>query len=450
MGHLLPSAIGRWSLVLLLIGGMNAAVWAEGQGKKDKGLKRVQDDIYHPLQLNLDETGDAYIRFLLWTQLWGVADQNEEGSTQFSPSVRRARMMAYAQVSDRFLIVTHFGLNNLGPDNLSPTGTANASQMFLHDAWGEYKVFDNNQYSFYLGGGLHYWNGLSRLSNASTITFLTLDAQKPFFMWPSLGNSDQFGRHIGLYAKGKLGKFHYRISTNEAMENSFDATGMDMLDGSGAYATKYLSNGNLGRKVYQGYFTYQFLDQESDKLPFLAGTYLGAKTVFNIGAGFFYHKDGLISTKEGMEPKSFEELRKLSTSELKAQTELTSIQHFSADVFYDAPVGEGALTAYAAYYHYDYGDQYQGKWTSTGSVYYTQWGYLLPRFSDHGRLQPYVGYSQNDFKVADQNGHQLNIGANWLILSHHAKLSLEYLNDFNNLLPGATTQQIRFQAQIAL
>jgi len=44
------------------------------------------------------------------------------------------------------------------------------------------------------------------------------------------------------------------------------------------------------KMVYQGYFMYQFLDQESNFGPGMAGSYLGKKKVFNIGAGFNYQQ----------------------------------------------------------------------------------------------------------------------------------------------------------------
>ncbi|MCB9041452.1 MAG: hypothetical protein H6557_32940 [Lewinellaceae bacterium] len=43
-------------------------------------------------------------------------------TTQFTTSIRRSRFLAFAQVSPRFLILTHFGLNNLTPDNLTSLG----------------------------------------------------------------------------------------------------------------------------------------------------------------------------------------------------------------------------------------------------------------------------------------------------------------------------------------
>jgi hypothetical protein len=77
-----------------------------------------------------------------------------------------------------------------------------APQLFLHDALGEFKLND----ALYIGGGLHYWKGMTRLGNQSTLNMMTLDQARPFVQWHSLGNTDQFARHLGVYAKGTIGE----------------------------------------------------------------------------------------------------------------------------------------------------------------------------------------------------------------------------------------------------
>src|SRR5690606_39744238 len=41
-----------------------------------------------------------------------------------------------------------------------------------------------------------------------------------------------------------------------------------------------------------------FLDKESTATSFLPGTYLGSKSIFNIGAGFYTNKEALLSQPE--------------------------------------------------------------------------------------------------------------------------------------------------------
>ena len=74
-----------------------------------------------------------------------------------------------------FLILTHWGLNSLGAvqyDCQSKFTTNNQrSLLFLYDAWAEFVVPEK----LHVGSGLHYWNGISRLSNQSTLNMMTLD-----------------------------------------------------------------------------------------------------------------------------------------------------------------------------------------------------------------------------------------------------------------------------------
>jgi hypothetical protein len=67
---------------------------------------------------------------------------------------------------------------------MSPTGTGEGLKCFLHDVWAQYSLGKNNA----VGGGLHYWNGISRLNNQSTLNLMTLDNKRQ--AWAT-GLSDQ-------------------------------------------------------------------------------------------------------------------------------------------------------------------------------------------------------------------------------------------------------------------
>ena len=88
---------------------------------------------------------------------------------------------------------------------MSPTGTGDGSQLFVHGVWAEYSVATDHV----IGGGLHYFNGISRLNNQSTLNMLTLDNNRQ--SWSTIGLSDQFARHLGIFAKGKFGKLRKGI-----------------------------------------------------------------------------------------------------------------------------------------------------------------------------------------------------------------------------------------------
>lgn len=149
-------------------------------------------------------------------------------------------------------------------------------QIYIHDAWTEYAIKPGK---LHIGAGLHYWNGVSRLSSHSTLNFMTMDA--PIFNWFNIEATDQFARQLGIYAKGQLGKLDYRIHLNKPF-----AFGSSLSAVTSANAVNVLNeNWSTG-----GYLNYMFWESESNALPYFVGTYLGKKKVLNVGAGWYTHK----------------------------------------------------------------------------------------------------------------------------------------------------------------
>ncbi|NJL12672.1 MAG: hypothetical protein HC913_06525 [Microscillaceae bacterium] len=254
--------------------------------------------------------------------------------------------MAYSQISPRFLIMFHIGINNqtfinggAGGGNVSafgPLGAGKKPEVFIHDAWTEYAVV---QKKLHIGAGLHYWNGVSRMASASTLNFLTIDA--PIFNWPLIELSDQFARQFGLYIKGELGRFYYQTSINKPFSAptpvSVLSNGNAINAPTGLNVARDAANNNW---ALQGYYTYQFLDKESTLLPFRVGTYVGTKKVFNIGAGFHSHPNATAST-------TARDIDGVATAVSRHNMNL-----FGVDLFLDYPFGGDknmAITAYSVF-----------------------------------------------------------------------------------------------------
>ena len=249
---------------------------------------KVTDPYQDGLKVKLSEDGARYFRLISWAQAQTVyRDDAPSNTSPVNFNLRRARILMYSQISKKFLLLTHFGLNSLNANNMSPTGVADGSQLFLHDAWVQYSINEKHT----LGGGLHYYNGISRLNNQSTLNMITLDNNRQ--SWATLGLSDQFVRHVGVFAKGSFGKLQYRVAVNEAVTNGLDARTPVVNEGA-VYGGKRLLGSATAGFTYAGYFEYNFLDQESNFLPYKVGSYLGAKRVFNIGAGFYVHPNGAV------------------------------------------------------------------------------------------------------------------------------------------------------------
>lgn len=434
------------------------------------------------LKLNLNQEGNKYVRFIIWNQVWARYTENNPGtmvngdpsSSTMDIGARRLRWLAYAQISPRYLILAHIGINNQTFVNGGGSGTTGTGgygqgkkpQIFFHDAYNEYAIVPAvnpdtkaaNPFSLSLGAGLHYFNGVSRLSSASTLTFLMADA--PVFNWPLIENADQFARQYGIYIKGAYKKFHYQFhldkpfATNVAVRDSANIA----VDNSGDAA------GALG-----GYMDYQFLDQESNLLPFRVGSYIGGKRVFNIGAGFYHQERGTRS------------------SNALGILEKHPISLLSADAFLDIPIGPKkknmAITAYAVYYNFDFGPNYirstgimnlgtanpltpaadrvlEGPGNSrillgTGSIAYAQTGFLLPKIgSNKVRIQPIAAAAYKNFDAMNEGSVYWDAGANFYLDAHNAKITAQYqsrpLYDAATKLVKDRKGELLVQFQIAL
>ena len=229
------------------------------------------------------------------------------------------------------------------------------------------------------------------------------------------------------------------------MVNSLDAN--NGLNGTTARAD-YVGRSTLGASaanIFAGYFNYQFFDQESNKLPYFVGTYLGKKKVLNVGAGFFSHANGSIRNLT-------------TTTDANGDTvidtyDADNVLIWAADVFTELPFGQkgAAFTGYLQYQNNNYGENYQLKRTSqdvfTGSVIYFQGGVLLPH-SGNVAWQPYATVTNKSITALDGTGTDFGVGINSLITGHHAKLSLEYRS--MNPIGGDSSGRMILQAVVFL
>lgn len=402
------------------------------------------------IRINLDTSSKRFIRFITWHQMWMRYIDNNPGTTvngipeasTWDIGLRRSRFLWYTQISPKYLILAHIGINNQtfvnggasGSQGVGGYGVGKKPQLFLHDFWNEYQLVKDK---LYVGTGLHYWNGVSRMASASTLNFLALDA--PIFNWPLIEESDQFARQFGIYIKGKLpvGKksLDYRAYVNKPFATPTTDATIQATPGR-AFAGKN-NTGAVG-----GYFSFEIAEKESNVLPFFVGTYVGTKKVFNIGAGFHVHPQATRSyqpTGDGLNYK----------------WESHDMKLFGVDLFTDMPISKEkgtAFTGYLLYQNMDFGPNYiraigimneglnglpgsvlQGggnaDWRiGTGEIIYGEAGYLLPKntLGNKGKLQVFATGTYRNFQFLAEPSLDYGAGFNYYIDGHHAKVSLKY------------------------
>lgn len=383
------------------------------------------------LKFNFNETGTHYVQLSMVGQVWVRYNQNNPGSTifenqqahTFDIGVRRWRTSLFSQVTDRVFIFTQFGMNNFSSSSKQFSG------FFIHDAYAEYAI---HKKGLFIGAGLSGWNGLSRYASPSVGSIMTMDA--PLFQQVTNGVNDQFLRKLSVHFKGKINKLDYRLAVTKPMAVQNAVNAIKELSEVSEFSTRPTT------VQAQGYFMWQFFDQESNLTPYTTGTYLGKKKVLNVGAGLI------------IQPSAMWHLR------ANGDTVLTSMKLFAADIFYDAPLNaekRNAITAYASYHYMDLGPNYfrdlgvmnpaNGTDASgslngpgnafpmvgTGSTLYAQLGYkfrddLIPK---NGTIQPYVATQIGLFQALDQPMVMVEGGVNVFITgTHNSKLSLNYQN----------------------
>ena len=415
----------NWLLALMLIY-LCSPLYAQDVEETDKHK-------YKPLKLSLNEDGSKYVRFIMWHQFWtkytsnnpGTVDANGEAKdNDLDFGLRRSRFLAFAQISPKFLILTHFGINNQQFDRGGLSGSNKKPQLYIHGAWTEYQLVKDK---LSIGAGLHYYHGISRLTNASTLNFLLVDA--PIFNWPTIEASDQFARQLGVFAKGTLGKLNYQVAIN----NPFQVGALKgTYENTPNVSSSYLVNENAS---FAGYAEYQIFEKEGRKLPYRVGTYMAGKKVLNIGAGFYSHPESMVSTNaNGNE-----------------QVHNTTI--IAADVFANLPVNKEkgtAFTGYGVFYNYEFGDNHlrnvgilsngsggtslagagnRQPTIGTGTIFHARAGFSLPYFGgdeSKGQLQPMMGFTAKNFEALQDGSTQFDIGMNYFINKHHAKVTLQY------------------------
>jgi hypothetical protein len=411
------------------------------------------------LRLKLNEDGSHYIKATFLNQIWFRGNQSNPGTqvlsvptaNTFDIGLRRTRFQLYGTLTDHVQFYFQLGQNNFNFQ--AQNGGNRKMQFFVHDALGEYRVKKGSDI-LYLGGGLTITNGLSRFSQPSIGTIMTMDV--PVFAQATVDQTDEFSRKLSMYARGQLGHLDYRLIMSDPFP--INTNGSSSLGG--AIPVNPLTNvtyptstnaafAQAGHhKQYQGFFMWNFFDKESHVTPYMTGTYLGKKKVLNLEGGFITQKNALWSYNG-----------EVPTVAGPANTTYHNMNLWSVAVFYDTPLNTEkgtALNAYLGYFHTDYGKGYlryngimnpatnnsdPGLTTlgsygnafpmfGTGNVIYGQFGYLLRQdlFGEgNGTLMPYV--TVQSAKYSDRINGQMtvyNAGCNWFIKGHTSKFTLDF------------------------
>lgn len=392
------------------------------------------------LKFNLNQDGSRYFQFTVMNQTWVRFNEsnpytvvaNKPKDNTFDIGLRRTRFQAFGQLTDKVFVYFQFGLNNF--NSQFNTGGNRKLHAFFHDALGEYKISKGNQLK--VGGGLTITNGLSRFSQPSVSSIMTMDV--PVFAQATVDQTDEFSRKLSIYARGQVGKFDYRFILSDPFPITSSGTANEL--------TMNASFASVGHQLQpQAYIIYQFFDHENHTTPYMTGTYLGQKKIFNIAVGGIFQQDAMWRRE----------------SIINNDTIFEDMKLFAVESFLDMPLSSkrDAISAYAGFFNTDYGAdymRYNGSMNpangslglnsipfhgpthgnaypmfGTGQVIYTQLGYLLPEnfLKSKSRFMPYASFTHAKFdRLKGKKMTVYNAGINCLINGHKSKFTLDWQN----------------------
>lgn len=413
------------------------------------------------------------LKIQMFGQFWLRFNQSNPGTMvqgapqdeTFDIGVRRARIQAFAQITDRATLFVQYGFNNYNSN--FAWGSNRRLQAFFHDVFGEYRLTTGNELK--LGAGLAFVNGLSRFTQPAVIAMPTMDI--PVFAQATVEQTDVFGRKLSLTARGQIGPVDYRFALSDPFPITTNGQTQPPISAWSNFA-------QVGHTLQQqAYIIYQFRDHEPHQVPNMAGTYYGTRRVFNIGAGVIYQPRAMWRT-------------------LGADTLYENLLLMAVESMFDAPIDRDGttLSAYAGLFHNNYGRNYlryngvMNTGTSiqtptdstqlkpltqhgssygnafpmfgTGNVLYSHVGVFLPRVVGAAGIMPYASvtlswYERLNYQLTDIYA----VGCSLLLDGIRSRLSLEVQNrptygvsiadnPFGELVQGERRNQIVMQYQV--
>lgn len=408
---------------------------------------KASDPQPQPLRISLSKDDKQFLQFTLLNQVWLRGNQSNEGTTVMGQTttntvdlgLRRTRFQLFGEVAPKTFVYFQLGQNNF--NRMSGLNANRKTAFFMHDALCEYRLGKSQQK---IGGGLTIANGLSRFSQPSIGTIVSLDV--PVFAQATVDQTDQFSRKLSIYGRGQVGKLDYRVVLSDPFPIQSNGNPAPVLGQNASFALK----GHHWQ--YQTMLAYQFFDHEQNQTPYMPGTYLGTKKVWNISVGGIYQKGATWHISAADPVKGID-------------TIFNPMVLLCAESFLDMPVSKEkatAIHAYLGYYSTNYGHNYlryngimnpaNGMQSSglagdvggqygnaypmfgTGTVIHAQFAYLankdlLGKDGVHGKLQYYLTATQSKYERLD-NKSLLNasIGMNWLMPGNKSKITLDINN----------------------
>jgi len=246
--------------------------------------------------------------------------------------------------------------------------------------------------------------------NQYTIPLLPSD-QNPFS-----AKAGRYGRDDGATVWGSLGKFQYAVGVFNGLE--------------GGANTK-------DKFLYSGRFAFNILNKEANPAYYTSSTYYGnGGDILTFALFAQSQADGAGTV---LEPADF--------------------KAYGIDMLFEKVLGKaGVLTIEGEYKEHDV-DITQGMLNDPdcfcmfdGKTYFFTAAYLIPAEVGFGKFQPYVRYTKNEPNSFFLESDLTEVGVNYVISGHNARINLNYADGDANLtgVPGNDGNAVTFGIQLQI
>jgi len=319
-----------------------------------------------------------------WTQVWYqyVEHGKKDGGDLNDFMARRFYLYLKGDITPYLSFFTHIAADRVGQEGLDSPSVGLGSGIAIRDLWITLKLHEALKIQMgrmYVPLTRNYGTTSTKCMLTTDLPFLQGGVRGSIFYASKVGRDDS----VTIWGNPLDGLLQYRFMVSEGVEN--DNNPDDNLRFVGRVAVNLL---------------------EPEKGWFNKGTYLGKKKVLSLGFGYDTQNDLTLNGREDQDNRVW-----------------------TADVFFDHPLGCGALTAEAAYIDiqnctqtHNFSELAAG---DDAKNWYIQSGYLLPGKIGPGRLQPYVKYEAVDVDDKDDTEF-ITAGLNYFVKGHNAKVSMDY------------------------
>jgi hypothetical protein len=324
------------------------------------------------------------IQIGFWAQAWYQYVENGKNGTEGLNDfiLRRAYLYLKGQPTNYFSFFTHIAIDRVGQEGLDSPGMGLGSGIAFRDAWITLHLHEGIKIQIgrmYIPLTRNYGTTSTKALLTTDLSFLQGGVRGTIFYASKVGRDDG----VTIWGNPLQGRLQYRFMVSEGVEDNNNT--QDHLRLAGRLAVNLL---------------------DPEKEWFNKGTYLGEKKVLSFGFGLDTQSDLTINNRA-------------------QQKNLV----WTADVFFDHPLGNGAITVESAFIHIENSTQAHNFSLLTAGddakFAYIQAGYLLPGQIGTGRVQPYMRFETAEVDQKNDT-HFWSGGLNYYFKGHDAKISVDY------------------------